>query len=90
MTQISSIAQFLLKGNVLSIMNGYHLFNCTNAPREVSRSIEKKFGLIVSREKVSHTSAYGHKGFYFRYRLNKTEYNRPGIELMRKYIKDQK
>lgn len=89
MTQVAAIAHSLLKGDVLSIMNGFHLFNCTNLPRELSRSIEKKFGVEISKEPIEFKSKYGHKGTYFRYRLNKTEYNAPGIEKMKKYVEEE-
>lgn len=79
----------LLKGEVLSIMTGYSKFNCTNLPREISRGIEQKFGVQVSREKIQFKSKFDDKpGFYYRYRLNKTEYNEPGILLIEKYISE--
>ena len=87
-TQVAAIAHSLLKGEVLSIMNGFQKFACSNTPREVSRAIEKKFNVEVSKERLDFTSTYGHKGFYFRYRLNKTDYNKPGIEKMKLYVKE--
>ena len=86
MTQTAAIASALLNGEVLSIMNGFKLFSCTNLPRELSRSIEKKFGVEISRDKVVFKSKYGQPGFYYRYRLNKTETNAAGIKLMEQYI----
>ncbi len=88
MTQIAAIAQSLLKGDVLSIMDGFHKFSVTNLPRELSRSIEKKFGVIISKSPTLFKSQYGHSGVYFKYRLNKDlEQNKKGIELMKIYIK---
>lgn len=89
MTQIAAIAFSLLRGDVLSIMNGFQLFSCTNLPREISRSIEKKFQVEVSRETVTFTSQYDQPGSYVRYRLNRTEYNKPGIEKMKQYVREQ-
>lgn len=86
MTQTAAIAEALLNGEVLSIMNGFKLFSCTNLPRELSRSIEKKFGVEISRDKVVFKSKYGQPGFYYRYRLNKTENNSRGIKLMEQYV----
>jgi hypothetical protein len=88
MTQIAAIAKSLLDGEVLSIMNGFKKFACTNIPREISRSIEKKFDVEVSRETVEFTSQYKQPGSYVRYRLNKTEYNAPGIARMQAYVKE--
>lgn len=89
MTQVAAICSALLDGQVLSIMSGYKLFACTNLPREISRSVEKKFEVVVSKERVEFVSKYGQSGFYFRYRLNTTDYNKEGIEKMRKYVKEQ-
>jgi hypothetical protein len=89
MTQIAAICTALLKGDVLTIMNGYTKFACTNLPRELSRGVEAKFKVVVSRDKVNFTSQYGQPGFYYRYRLNATEQNIPGIEAMKLYIREQ-
>lgn len=89
MTQTAAIATALLKGEVLSIMTGFKQFACSNLPREISRSIEKKFGVEVSRTRKDFISKYGQPGYYFEYRLNRTEYNETGIELMRKYCLEQ-
>lgn len=89
MTQKAAIGLALLKGEMLSIMNGFQLFHCTNIPREISRSIEQEFGIRVSREKVPFRSKYGQQGFYFRYRLNFTDYNRKGIDKLKEYVKQQ-
>lgn len=88
MTQIAAIAKALLDGEVLSIMNGFKKFSCTNIPREISRAIEKKFGVEVSRVQKDFVSEYGEPGFYFQYRLNKTEFNAAGIEKMKAYVKE--
>lgn len=85
MTQTAAIAAALLRGEVLSIMTGFKQFACSNLPREISRSIEKKFGVEVSRTRVDFISQYGQPGYYFQYRLNKTEYNAKGMELMKAY-----
>lgn len=89
MTQLAAIASALLKGEVLTIMNGYTKFACTNLPRELSRGIETKFNVVISRDKVNFTSQYGQPGFYYRYRLNRTDMNLPGIEAMTLYVREQ-
>lgn len=88
MTQIAAIAYSLLKGEVLTIMNGFQKFSCSNIPREISRSIEQKFNVVVSRDRVEFTSQYGQPGFFYRYRLNKTPQNEAGINLMKQYVKE--
>lgn len=89
MTQTCALALALLKGDTISIMNAFGKFKCTNAPREISRSIEAKFGVTVSRDRVDFVSQYGHSGYYYRYRLNKTKANSSGIVKMIEYCKAQ-
>lgn len=89
MTQTAAITKSLLEGNVLSIMNGFKLFSCTNLPREISRSVEQKFGCIVSRTKVDFTSKYGQKGIYYQYRFNPLiEGNSDAAIKMREYVSE--
>lgn len=89
MNQLAAICQSLLNGDVLTIMDGFRRFNCSNIPREISRSVEQKFDVQVSREKKDFKAKFdGKPGYYFRYRLNATDYNIPGIEKMRQYVID--
>lgn len=90
MTQTAAICQALLEGKVLSIMTGFQMFSCTNLPRELSRSIEQKFDVTISKSPTKFTSKYGQSGQYYRYRLNTSEHNLPGIEKMRSYVAEQK
>lgn len=89
MTQTAELALALLKGETISIMNAFNRFKITNAPREISRAIEKPFGVTVSRDKVDFVSKYGRSGYYYRYRLNKTKANAVGIAKMVEYCKQQ-
>ena len=89
MTQTAMIAAALLDGHVISIKTAFNQFGCTNAPREIGRSIERKFGVEVSKTPTKFKSRYGKVGVYFQYRLNKTNYNREGIQKMKDYIKSQ-
>lgn len=89
MTQTAEIALALLKGETISIMNAFNKFHCTNAPREISRGIEKPFGVTISRDKVDFVSKYGRSGYYYRYRLNKTKANAVGIAKLIEYCKRQ-
>jgi hypothetical protein len=90
MTQLAAICNSLLDGQVLSIMTGFKMFSCTNLPRELSRGVEQKFGVLISKERVEFTSKYGQKGTYFRYRLNKTKYNKDGMDKMKAYVSEQR
>lgn len=89
MTQIAALATALLKGEVVSIKTAFDMFGCSNAPREIGRSIERKFGVTVSRTPTKFTSRYGKSGVYYKYRLNRTEYNAEGIKKMIEYVQSQ-
>jgi hypothetical protein len=89
MTQTSAIAKALLNGQVLSIMTAFKMFSCTNLPRELSRGIEAKFNIQISKVKKDFVSTYGHSGYYFEYRLSHTEKNKEGIEKMKAYVEEQ-
>lgn len=89
MTQKAAIAAALLRGEVITIMDGFKNFGCTNIPREVSRSIEKDFEVTVSRVRKDYTSRWGQSACHYEYRLNRTENNLPGIEKMKAYVKQE-
>jgi hypothetical protein len=88
MTQLASICQSLLKGEILSIMNGFHNFGCTNLPREIGRGVERKFGALVQRQEVTFKSRYNHVGIYYEYKLDRKDpKNKEAIKKMKDYIK---
>lgn len=89
MTQKAAIAAALLRGEVLTIMDGFKRFGCTNIPREVSRSIEKDFEVEVSKVRKDYISMWGKSTCHYEYRLNKTKHNLPGIEKMKVYVKQE-
>jgi hypothetical protein len=91
MTQLASICEALLKGEILSIMNGFENFGCTNLPREIGRGVERKFGAVVERQEVFYRSRYNHVGIYYRYKLNlKNPKNKEAIKKIKDYIKKHK
>ena len=86
MTQIAAISKAFLNGEVLSIMSAFHLFSCSNLPREVGRSIERNFGVEIHRTQVEFKSHYGHTGSYNEYQLLRTPENEAGIKKMEDYV----
>lgn len=88
MTQRAAICMALLKGEVLSIMTGFKRFNCSNIPREISRSVEIPFQVRVSRIRKEFVSTYGQPGTFMEYRLNRVPDNAEGIKLMELYIQE--
>lgn len=89
MNQKAAICKSLLKGEVLSIMNGFKWFGVTNTPREIGRSVERAFNVRVSRVSKEFTSRYGQPGNYTEYRLNRVPDNAEGILLMEAYVREQ-
>ncbi len=85
-TKSAALCFSLLNGEVVTIMDGFKKFLISNAPREISRQIEQKFGVTVSKVRKNHTSKFGHTSTFFEYRLNKTPHNKDGINKMRKYV----
>lgn len=88
MNQKAAIIKSLLKGEVLSIMNGFKWFGCTNIPREIGRSVEREFGVEVSRVRKEGESRYKQPVSYFEYRLNRTDHNKEGILKMEAYVRE--
>lgn len=86
MTAKSAICKALLSGRVITIKTGFNEFGVTNLPREISRMIEKEFKVTVSKDRATDLSRWGVPRTYFRYRLNRTELNLPGIRLMEEYV----
>lgn len=86
LTKKAYICFALLNGEVLTIMDGFKRFNISNLPREISRMIEQKFGVVVSRTRIDFTTDIGMPAFYFEYRLNKTPMNKDGIKKMWEYV----
>lgn len=89
MTAKASLCKHLLNGEVLNIKNCFNLIGLTNCPREISRSVEQPFGVIVSRTPMAGTSRYGQNVTWVDYRLNRTMQNKEGIEKMKKYVKEK-
>ena len=89
MTAKAALAKLLLEGRTLNIKNCFTLIGLTNCPREVSRMIEKPFGVVVSRVKREGKSRYGQQVTWIDYHLNRTEYNMEGIDKMIEYVNSQ-
>lgn len=86
MNATAAISKAFLDGRVLSIKTAFRDFGITNLPREVSRLIEKRFGVVVSKVPRTGKTRYGIHARWFEYRLPKTLYNKDGIEKMQEYV----
>lgn len=88
MTAKAALCKALLKGEVLNVKNCFALFGITNCSREISRMIERPFGVKVSRTWKNGVSRYGRVVVWVDFRLNKAKYNLKGIKKMKQYIKE--
>lgn len=88
MTQIAALCKALLSGEVISIKNAYFDYGISNIAREIGRSIERKFGVEVSKVRKEGVSRYGQPICWKEYRLNRTDFNQNGITAMAKYIQE--
>lgn len=86
MNQKCAICISLLKGEVVSIMNGFTWFGCTNIPREIGRSIERSFNVKIDRKTIHKKTKYNEPCWYFEYRLLRNSDNKDGIERMKLYV----
>jgi hypothetical protein len=85
-TRTAALAHSFLQGEILTIADCFRRFSISNLPREASRSIEDKFGLSLSRDKVDYKSTEGWPGYYYTYRLNKSRQTKESLELAWKYV----
>lgn len=90
MNGTAAICAAFLRGEILSIKTAFDRFGVSNLPREVGRSVERKFGVHISKVRCDGKSRFGVPCSWFEYRLNKTiEENKIGIEKMRQYVAEQ-
>lgn len=90
MNKKTALIKSLLKGDVINVSNSIALTGYSNPAREISREIEKPFGCIVSRTKKESKDQFGNYVMWYDYRLNRTQYNKQGIDKMIEYIKKTK
>ena len=86
MTATAALAKALLDGRTINIKNCFEMIGLTNAPREVSRMIEQKFGVKCTRIQRDGRSRYGQACTWIDYRLPQTQENLEGIQKMREYV----
>lgn len=89
MTAKAALCQLLLEGKVLNVKNCFTLIGLTNCSREISRMVEKPFGVVISRDHRAGKSRYGQPVTWVNYHLNFTDYNKEGIEKMKAYLESQ-
>lgn len=90
MTAKAALCKHLLAGEILNIKNCFTMIGLTNCPREISRMIEKPFGVIISRMRMEGISRYGQPVTWYDYRLNpQIEGNAEGIKKMAEYLIQQ-
>ena len=89
MNQKAAICKALLEGETISILTGFKDFGCTNIPREIGRSVERAFGVVVDRTPVNFISRYKQHGIYYKYKLVPGKQNKEALSKMKKYVHEQ-
>ncbi len=89
MTARAALCIEFLKGSTLNVKNCVILTGLTNCAREVSRQIERPFGVKLNRIPKEGKSRWGQPVVWFDYKLPHNEENMPGIMKMREYVKEQ-
>jgi len=90
MTRKIALAQYLLAGGKLSIMNAYRHFGISNLSREVIRLIEKPFNVVLTRKRMEGKTKYGTRCEWFEYRLVSNRINAKGIKAMNEALSENK
>lgn len=85
----AALCKALLNGHVLNVRNCFALIGYTNCSREISRMVEKPFGVTVSRTPRKGKSRYGGSVAWVDFRLNNVPYNYEGIKKMKEYVNKQ-
>lgn len=85
---MAALCYALLSGSAVSIKTGFEKFGITNIPREISRSVEKKFGVKVERTKKDYITKYGIATFYYEYRLIRGNNPKEAIDKMYEYVQE--
>ena len=97
-TQKAALCHALLSGRVLTIMDAFKDFGITNLPREIGRSVERPFGVVVNRRRYRYTNMFGGNDVCFIYWMyddkksmfmrdkSKRPDHRKGLKLMQKYV----
>lgn len=86
----AALCKALLDGRTISIKTGFEMLGITNVPREIGRSVERKFDVVIKKIHRTGKSRYGTECVWMDYRLEHTSANLPGIQLMREYVAKQK
>lgn len=87
MNKKCKLIKALIDGEIINVSNSIRLTSLSNPAREIPRSIEKPFKVIISRTKVETKDKFGNYAMYYNYRLNPLiTGNKEGIKLMREYL----
>lgn len=90
MNATTALGLAFLKGDVITIKTAFRDFGISNLPREVGRSIERKFGLEVTKLKKVGKSRYGVPCYYYQYRLSTAPHNDEGRNKLIEYCEKNK
>ncbi len=84
----TALCMALLEGRVLNVKNVFQTIGLTNAAREISRMVEKPFGVEVSRTPCKGKNRYSMDVTWIDYFLRRSEHNMNGIIKMERYVEE--
>lgn len=88
MNQTAAIAKALLNKETLNIKTAFVEFGCSNLPREIGRSIERKFLVDINKIRKEGKSRYGLYSTWYNYKLVASKNRKEAIKKMRDYVKE--
>lgn len=86
MNKKCGLIKTLLDGDTINVSNSIRLTGYSNPAREISREIEKPFGVRVQKTPIESTDRYGNYATWNNYKLFHTPGNAEGIGKMRTYL----
>lgn len=89
MNSKTALCQALINGEVINIRNIHNRTGYTNSGREISRQVERPFGVVVSRVHRAGKNRFKVHCTWTDYFLAQSRLNKEGIKKMKKYIKEQ-
>lgn len=83
---IAALCYDLINGKTVSIKTGFKDYGITNIPREISRAVEQRFGVVVDRERKEAITKYGFHQTWFEYKLTRSKQSKESLDKMYSYI----
>lgn len=83
---IAHLCYDLINGKTVSIKTGFNDYGITNIPREISRAVEQRFGVVVDKQRKKDKTKYGFPVTWFEYKLIRSRQPKEALEKIYAYI----